>query len=821
MHAFQQGETYDIPGPFGSGLGHDDTYIPPIHDQVPRRGVTVEDLPDEEVWLEIFPTEKEAGRKFGEGTTAFQQIRNEQILGGEEIYGPFENAAEWELAKWLIKNVGHNTTEEFLNLPIKICLRAMRQIEERVKPYFTTKDEFLKDIDALPGGIDWKYHTVRLEGDRTDEDGRQMTEELELWMRDPVECIRELIGNPAFRDKILPTGATVAPVILSSDKTKLSVFHGDKSAWPVYLTIGNIAKDVWRKVDTHATVLIGYLPVGKFDCYKDKTRPIAQYRTFHHCMSLLMGSLVEAGTKGISMICADGFLRWVFPILAAYVADYPEQCLVACCMENRCPICKVDPKERGSHVSSDLRTPTEALQLLESWQAGHHDEEFIKHGLRDIPDPFWAKLPHSNIFQAFNPDLDQLHKGMFKDHLVKWCSKIVGEEELDARFKSMTSHPDLWHFKNGISFVSQWTGAEHKAMQRIFLGLLAGAVSNDVIICVQAALDFIYYSSLHSHTDKTLTALSNALDTFHQHKDIFIELGAREATHFNIPKIHSMQHYPALIRHLGSADGFNTESPERLHIDYAKNAYRASNKKDYTIQMTQWLQRQESVDHFVVYLSWCKLGVYWVEGREARVRYIHHAGDHQAHRIQPSSSTTIRYEISATPSLSHVPASHIILQHRTQYFLEALESFLHTHGCRISPKHFDHFDLFKQITFALPKLFAAADSRLSLKNIVCASPPVPARDRKKATPAQMDFALMSTNERNENTDGTPLEGAYIMPRLAFDFNLISNLQVYVSLEFGFYSPFPLSLVSELSIRWPMWNGSRRSDAQILLPASSL
>jgi len=27
-----------------------------------------------------------------------------------------------------------------------------------------------------------------------------MTEDLELWIRDPVECIKELIGNPAFRD---------------------------------------------------------------------------------------------------------------------------------------------------------------------------------------------------------------------------------------------------------------------------------------------------------------------------------------------------------------------------------------------------------------------------------------------------------------------------------------------------------------------------------------------------------------------------------------------------------------------------------------------
>ncbi|KAL0565419.1 hypothetical protein V5O48_016604 [Marasmius crinis-equi] len=792
------GQNFDVPEPFDGtesfepDIDIDNTGILPINNQIPRRGVTIEDVPDEEVWIEIFPSEKEAGKTFGKGTTAFQRIRDEQVLRGEEIYGPFENEAEWELAKWLIKNVGHNAIEEFLNLPI---------IQERVKPNFTTKDELLEDIDTLPGGVNWKCQTVRLEGDRTDEDGKQMTEELELWMRDPHYADRE--GGQEQIDemwtaewwwelqKALPAGATAAPIILSSDKTKLSMFRGDKSAWPVYMTIGNISKDIRRKVHAHATILIGYLPVGKFECYKDKTRSGAQYRTFHKCMSLLTESLIKAGTEGVNMTCADGFLRWVFPILAAYVADYPEQCLVACCMENRCPICKVDPKQRGSNVASGLRTPSEFLRLLKNWQLDHDDEEFIKYGLRDIPDPFWAKLPYSNIFQAFTPDLlHQLHKGVFKDHLVKWCTAIVGEEELDARFKSMTSHPDLRHFKNGISFVSQWTGAEHKAMQRIFVGLLAGAVPNDAMICVRAAIDFIYYSSLRSHTNKTLTALSDALNTFHQHKDIFIQLGAREATHFNIPKIHSMQHYPALIRHFGSTDGFNTESPERLHIDYAKNAYRASNKKDYTIQMTRWLRRQESVDRFVVYLSWCKHGVYQEEGRATRVEYIHRTHG-PVLSLPASSSSLIRYDIASNPSLSHVPASHIIIQHRTGHFLEALESYLQANGCRISPKPFDQFDLFKQITFTLPKIFPASDSQLSLKNIVRASSPAPARDRKKAVPGQMDFALISTEERNENTEGTPLEGLRVaLVRVLFTLPFVFGVRTLHPLAYiEWYTPF--------------------------------
>ncbi|KAJ3855540.1 hypothetical protein EV368DRAFT_34490, partial [Lentinula lateritia] len=38
-------------------------------------------------------------------------------------------------------------------------------------------------------------------------------------------------------------GATIIPVIISSDKTQITLFR-NKSAYPVYLTIGNLPKEV-------------------------------------------------------------------------------------------------------------------------------------------------------------------------------------------------------------------------------------------------------------------------------------------------------------------------------------------------------------------------------------------------------------------------------------------------------------------------------------------------------------------------------------------------------------------------------------------------
>jgi hypothetical protein len=43
---------------------------------------------------------------------------------------------------------------------------------------------------------------VKADGDRVGDSGETMSEDLELWMRDPVECVKELVGNPAFKESM-------------------------------------------------------------------------------------------------------------------------------------------------------------------------------------------------------------------------------------------------------------------------------------------------------------------------------------------------------------------------------------------------------------------------------------------------------------------------------------------------------------------------------------------------------------------------------------------------------------------------------------------
>jgi hypothetical protein len=178
----------------------------------------------------------------------------------------------------------------------------------------------------------------------------------------------------------------------------------------------------------------------------------------------------------------------------------------------------------------------------------------------------------------------------------------MGSKVVDERFKALPKYSELKHFKSGVSAGSKWTGSEYKQMLRTFQGVIAGAVDPRVSCAIGALLDFITYAQYQSHTTESLSRMEQLLKTFHDAKDVFVELGVRED--FNIPKLHSLLHYVNAVKRLGSADGFNTEHSERLHIDFAKDAYTSTNGRNYIKQMTLWIQRQEAVVLQSAFLEW-------------------------------------------------------------------------------------------------------------------------------------------------------------------------------------------------------------------------
>ncbi|KDQ51824.1 hypothetical protein JAAARDRAFT_139807 [Jaapia argillacea MUCL 33604] len=184
--------------------------------------------------------------------------------------------------------------------------------------------------------------------------------------------------------------------------------------------------------------------------------------------------------------------------------------------------------------------------------------------------PFWEGFPFANIHKSMMPDvLHQLYQGVFK-HLVTWCKSAMGSLELDKCIWRLPPSFGTHHFKNGISALSQISRSERQDMARILLACLISKIPKEGIIACRSLLDFIYQAQNPTHDNTTLSYMQTALDTFHQHRDIFITLGIHQ--NFNIPKFHSFLCYINAIHLYGTTDNYNTEMFECLHIDLAKDA---------------------------------------------------------------------------------------------------------------------------------------------------------------------------------------------------------------------------------------------------------
>jgi Plavaka transposase len=400
-------------------------------------------------------------------------------------------------------------------------------------------------------------------------------------------------------------GATVVPVILSSDKTQLTLFRG-KTAYPVYLTIGNIPKDVRRKLSRNAQMLIGYLPSTRLEHIQGKTaRRRAMANLFHACIHRIIAAIEPYGETGLTMAASNGSQYRCHPILATFIGDYPEQALVTCTFYGRCPKCLVPPDQLGTFFRYPNRDHADALDVF---SLANGDPKFFHTqsrmaGFRPVYHPFWKNLPYSNIFISITPDiLHQLHQGVVK-HIIAWITdrKVFGPIEIDTRCRFLPLNHNVRAFPKGLTVLSRVSGQEHKDMCRILLGLIVdlplpgNRSPQRVISAVRAILDFLYLAQYASHTTETLQLLDKALRNFHENKDVFIDLDIR--SNFNFPKIHSLLHYSSSIALFGTTDNYNTEQSERLHIDFTKDAYRATNKKQEFTQMTKWVERREKVQN--------------------------------------------------------------------------------------------------------------------------------------------------------------------------------------------------------------------------------
>lgn len=294
-------------------------------------------------------------------------------------------------------------------------------------------------------------------------------------------------------------------------------------------------------------------------------------------------------------------------------------------------------------------------------------------------------------------------------------------------------------------------------MEKVFLGILAGATDPRVVQAARGVLDFIYYAHFETHTDESLAQLDATWLMFHENKEVFEELEIRQ--HFNISKLHNIKHYIDSIQSQGAANGFNTENTERLHIDLTKMGYNASNKRDYINQMTTWLRHQESIDHFAQYLQWVVPG-YIVEVM----------GEEEGQEVDAEEEDDIEEEqdnqcasftIAKKPAIVGADAKSVTNDYGTVDFLYYLDNFIHTSipSCPAALTENTDFSLYKCVVLQLPPIPEVSSQPIC--DVVLAVKGSPQRltvkGIKKTVPGQFSTVLVHVRGSEGGNDG-PLKG---------------------------------------------------------------
>ncbi|KAF8838294.1 hypothetical protein BDN67DRAFT_1013214 [Paxillus ammoniavirescens] len=228
-------------------------------------------------------------------------------------------------------------------------------------------------------------------------------------------------------------------------------------------------------------------------------------------------------------------------------------------------------------------------------------------------------------------------------------------------------------------------------------------------------LDFLYLSQYPCHTVDTLRLLDEALTRFHANKEIFVDLGMR--TQFNLPKLHSLRHYVQMIQLFGTTDNYSTEYTERLHIDLAKDAYRATNHKDQYTQMTQWLERREKIMWHDNYVRWRRSG-----------------DSQQQERIPPDLALVRTIKMTKHPSAKGVSLDKLIQDYRATLNGTARDVIL----------PFRTLPVFHKIKFHAIDALGHEDASTTIDAVHCH----PSREdsRGKEVPGRFDTVLVNCGE---------------------------------------------------------------------------
>ena len=110
----------------------------------------------------------------------------------------------------------------------------------------------------------------------------------------------------------LPPDATILGVVLSSDKTNISIMSGNHMAHPVLISLANINANIRSKASLHTYLLLALLPIAKFTHKTTRVHSLLQDWLVHSALNIVLSPLKTAAAVGIMMNDPAGNLHYCF-----------------------------------------------------------------------------------------------------------------------------------------------------------------------------------------------------------------------------------------------------------------------------------------------------------------------------------------------------------------------------------------------------------------------------------------------------------------------------------------------------------------------------
>ncbi|KAJ7469493.1 hypothetical protein FB451DRAFT_1368533 [Mycena latifolia] len=529
----------------------------------------------------------------------------------QDDYTPYAGREDFDLADLLYRRVqmSAGAIDELMQ-------NWAARPESAGDPPFADHDDLYNTIDATEiGHVPWESFSVRYNQPITPGDVTPWkTQDYIVHFRDPREVLKQQLANPDFKSEMDFTpkqvfvdgsrqyedfmsgdwaweqadiiaedpathGSTFVPIILGSDKTTVSVATGQNEYYPLYMSNGLVFNGV-RRAHRNAVTLIGFLAIPKTDRENQDSTEFRTFRRnlFHGSLRHILQSLKPGMTVPEVTLFADGHYRRVIYGLGPYIADYPEQVLLACVVQGWCAKCTASSKDLDGASGRRAQEHTQALfDVLE------HGKMWDDYGI--VPDvlPFTWDFPRADIYELLSPDLlHQVIKGTFKDHLVSWVGEYLEATHAKKDAKKIMADIDR-RFPEGRGF-KQWTGDDSKALMKAYLPAIEGHVPPQMLRAFSAFLDFCYLVRRNVINESTLIAIDAALARYHHEHVIFVESGVCPDG-FCLPRQHSLTHYRYLIQKFGAPNGLCSSITESKHIKAVKQPWRRSSRYEALTQM--------------------------------------------------------------------------------------------------------------------------------------------------------------------------------------------------------------------------------------------